>query len=224
MKKPTSKSKSKTAVAKKEGKVIDSGSIKIKNGREVHKDEKFHVVEFEPQCRTLKMSMFQKRTKRYLAFPYTQFTRYFGRSGTSLHLSFTNKPIKKIDQTVYFPPLQNIWYPNLQCCLMHCASSEFQTMMDYFWNTEYLDCEDWYSVPVLDKETPMRTYMRWEEMTKEDPDFILGVKWKQKAKISEIPEFDMGGSKYSKIFGDYPGTPTNRQGLIRTFAIVPAGR
>ena len=97
-------------------------------------------------------------------------------------------------QEVAFPPLPNVWYPSCQCCLMSSPSNTFQDMMAYFWNTRYLDCETWYCFPVLDKETPMRTFPKWEKMTKEDPEFILDVDWKHKVRIIEMMEECKGGN------------------------------
>jgi len=191
--------------------------------REVYKDEKLHVVEYSPQIRVCKFNICEQHFKHELAMPYMQFVRYLGKWGTSLHVSFTNEPIKDIHQEVFFPPLPNVWYPSLQVCLMHSPNNRFNTVMANFWNTRYLDCEDWYSFPVLEYETPMRSYVRWERMTKENPDFITEVNWTHPCCIANIPQFDHGGAKTNGMSGkpNYGTDPINRaDGPIRVFAIV----
>jgi len=198
-----------------------------KSYREVYRSEILHVVEYPPQVRMCKFNVHGQKSARYLSMPYMQFTRYLGKQGMSLHVGFTNEPIQNIRQEVYFPPLPNIWYPSLQCCLMHCPNSKFDTAIQNFWNTRYLDCEDWYCFPVLDKETPMRTYQKWERMTKENPAFILDVKWTHPCRIDLIPEFDRYGKLADgRISGkkEYGGSGTNRRdGPIREFAVVSCG-
>jgi len=192
--------------------------------REVFRSERMHVVEYPPQVRVCKFDHCHRQNeRRHLAMPFMQFTRFLGRQGLSLHVSFTNEPLESLKQEVFFPPLPNVWYPSLQVCLMNCPNISFEAVMRDFWNTQYLDCEDWYGYPVLDKETPMRTYLRWERMTREDPTFILDVKWTHPCRIDAIPEFDKGGKLTNGRSGkpEYGGTGTNRRdGPIRGFAVV----
>jgi hypothetical protein len=194
--------------------------------REVYRDEILHVVEYPPQLRVCKFKICGQNFKHELAMPFMQFVRYLGKYGTSLHVSFTNEPIQDIHQEVFFPPLPNVWYPSLQVCLMTSPNNRFETVIANFWNTRYLDCEDWYSGPVLEYETPMKTYVRWERMTKEDPKFITNVSWTHPCYIADIPQFDHGGSRASGMSGkrEYGTDPTNRaDGPIRNFAIVKYG-
>lgn len=213
-----------TAITEEQGirlprKIFRDG-IQLSNG----KIAKLDVVEFEPQIRMCKFNMYGKQDRHYLAMPFMQFTRYWGRYGVSLHVSFTPLPLQSIHDPVFFPPLPNIWYPSLQCCLQHCPSPSFQDMMAYFWNTRYLDCEDWYAYPVLDKETPMRSYKRWEQMTKEDPTFILDVEWTHPCLITEIPHTDNHLPASYKCNPEYGGTDVNRHNNdIRSFAVVRNG-
>lgn len=155
------------------------------------------VIEYEPQIRVCKFLLYGKHSQHYLAFPFMQFTRLWADSMTTLHVTFSNEPMKDgqdgLTQELAFPPLPNVWYPSCQCCLMSSPSDTFQDMMAYFWNTRYLDCETWYCFPVLDKETPMRTYPKWEKMTREDPNFILDVDWQHKVSIVEMLEECNGG-------------------------------
>jgi hypothetical protein len=191
--------------------------------REVYLSELLHVVEYPPQVRVCKFAMHGQNSQRYLAMPFMQFTRYAGEQGLSLHVSFTNEPLQSIKQEVFFPPLPNVWFPSLQVCLMNCPGTGFTQVMKDFWNTRYLDCEDWYCFPVLDKETPIRTYQRWERMTKEDPTFILDVEWTHPCRLDAIPEFDLHGTLRNGRSGksEYGGTSTNRRdGPIRGFAVV----
>lgn len=189
-------------------------------------NREMHVVEYEPQVRVCKFHLHGQNSLRYLAMPYMQFTRYVGEYGLSLHVSFTNEPLQSISDDVYFPPLPNVWYPSLQVCLMNCPARDgnFSGVMKYFWNTRYLDCEDWYCFPVLDHETPMRTFQKWERMTTDDPSFITKVQWTHKTKITDIPRYDHGGDLCAGRSGkpEYGGTATNRNnGPIRGFAIIP---
>lgn len=191
-------------------------------GREIFRSDRLHVVEFPPQVRMCRFYMHGQRRQHWLAMPYMQFARFLGQQGMSLHVSFTRKPLKNIEDDVFFPPLPNIWYPSLQVCLMHCPAPDFQSVMQYFWNTNYLDCEDWYCFPVLEHETPMKTYVLWERMTKENPNFIMDVEWTNPAKILQIPEFDLYGPKVEGRTGkqEYGGSGTNRKnGPIRGFAV-----
>jgi hypothetical protein len=195
--------------------------------REIFKDDRLHVVEYPPQVRICKFDLYGHHEQRWLAMPYMQFTRLYGKQGISLHVSFTNTPIETIEQEVFFPPLPNIWYPSLQICLMSSPDGRFATVIHNFWNTRYLSCEDWYCFPVLDKETPMRTYQKWERMTQEDPSFILRVNWTHPTKICDIPKFDVGGPLCIGRSGkpEYGGSNTNRNnGPIRGFAVVPYNR
>lgn len=192
-------------------------------GREVYRSDVLHVVEFEPRIRMCKFHLHGQNSQRQLAMPFMQFTRYLGKQGMSLHVSFTNEPMKELDQDVYFPLLPNVWYPSLQCCLMHCDSTAFSDLVANFWNTRYLDCEDWYCFPVLDKETPMRSYKKWERMSLEDPKFILSVEWTHPCRLDLIPKFDQGGELIGNQSGkpEYGGSDTNRRdGPIRSFAVV----
>jgi len=193
--------------------------------REVFRSEILHVVEYSPQIRVCKFDHCHRpNERRHLAMPYMQFTRYLGKQGLSLHVSFTNKPLKDISQNVFFPPLPNVWYPSLQVCLMNCPNHSFDAVINDFWNTQYLDCEDWYAYPVLDKETPMRTYLRWERMTRQDPAFILNVEWTHPCRLDKIPLFDLYGDLSHGTSGkpEYGGSGTNRRdGPIREFAVVP---
>lgn len=195
--------------------------------REVYRDERLHVVEYEPQIRVCKFKIHSQHFQHYMAMPYMQFTRFLGSQGLSLHVSFTNQPIEDINQDVFFPPLPNVWWPSLQVCLMRCPGTSFNDVMRDFWNTRYLDCEDWYCFPVLEKETPMKSYKRWERMTLEDPTFILDVNWTHPACIAKVPEFDSGGVQADgKFMGkkEYGGSHTNRfNGPIRGFAVVRYG-
>lgn len=209
-------------------------STSDKTYREIHRDAKMHCIEYKPTVRMFKFSFQHVNSIRSLAVPYMQFTRYAGHYGTSLHISFTNEPLESIEHDVYFPPLPNVWWPSLQVCLQHCEDAKLETMMRYFWNTRYLDCEDWYCMPVLDRDLPMRTYERWEKMSLENPNFILGVKWTDPCKISDIPKFDEGGTlvnghNHKEHSGGYtcrwPGSITNRKfGSIRNFAVVRSSR
>jgi len=193
--------------------------------REVFKSDRLHVIEYAPQVRMCRFDMRSSLNRKFsmqLAMPYVQFSRYLGISGTSLHFSFTNKPISGIRDTVYFPPLPNIWYPSMQVCIMIAQAATMTHLIETFWNTEYLDCEDWYSGPILAKETPMKTYKQWAEKTKEDPRFILDIEWTQPACIAEIPKFDQNGSRCKGFDGnlDYGTNSTNRRnGPIRNFAV-----
>lgn len=200
--------------------------------REVFRSKIMHVIEYEPQVRVCKFAIHGQKSQRYLSMPYMQFTRYLGKNGLSLHVSFTNEPIQSIKQEVFFPPLPNVWYPSLQVCLMNCPGITFEQVMKDFWNTRYLDCEDWYAFPVLDKETPMRTYQKWERMTKENPAFILDVEWTHPCQLEAIPDFDNGGKRVTTEGGGqavsgnpaYGGSMTNRaDGPIRSFAVVRHG-
>jgi len=195
----------------------------MKSCREVYKDKQLHVVEYPPQIRVCKFCLCEQYFNHELAMPYMQFTRYLGKMGTSLHVSFSNEPIRYIDQEVFFPPLPNIWYPSLQVCLMHAPNNKFEVVITNFWNTRYLDCEDWYSFPVLEYETPMKTYVRWERMTKENPNFITKVAWTHPCRIAEIPQFDIGGPRSDGMSGNpkYGRDPINRKdGPLRDFAVV----
>lgn len=195
--------------------------------REVYRDERLHVVEYDPQVRVCKFAIHGQKFQHYMAMPYMQFTRFLGSQGLSLHVSFTSQPVEDINQDVFFPPLPNVWWPSLQVCLMQCPGTSFNDVMRDFWNTRYLDCEDWYCFPVLEKETPMKSYKRWERMTLEDPTFILDVNWTHPACIAKIPEFDHGGIQADQKFmgkKEYGGSLTNRfNGPIRGFAVVAYG-
>lgn len=195
--------------------------------RDIFRSAKMHTVEYEPQVRVCKFHIHGQMFQHYLAFPYMQFTRYLGTQGLSLHVSFTKEPLKSIEDDVYFPPLPNVWYPSLQVCLMSCPGTTFELVMRNFWETRYLDCEDWYCFPVLEHETPMKSYKRWEVMTLENPAFILEHNWTHPCKLTEIPLFDVGGSKANgACLGNpkYGGGHTNRHaGPIRGFAVVKYG-
>ena len=198
-----------------------------KSCREVHRSRYMHVVEYPPQIRVCKFNLHCQNSQRYLAMPFMQFTRYLGKQGLSLHVSFTNEPLRSIRQEVYFPLLPNIWYPSLQVCLMSVTSTDFAQVVRNFWNTRYLDCEDWYCFPVIDRETPMRTHQKWERLTKEDPTFILDVKWTHSCRLDAIPQFDVGGNLSEGTSGkpEYGGTPINRKdGPIRGFAVYGCRR
>lgn len=195
--------------------------------REIYRDAKMHVVEYEPQVRVCKFHLYGQATMRYLSMPYMQFTRYLGAQGMSLHVSFTNKPLQSIQDDVYFVPLPNVWYPSGQVCLMSCPNGQFETVMKNFWNTRYLDCEDWYCFPVIEKETPMKSFQKWERMSADDPSFITKVQWTHSFRIVDIPRLDVGGDLNSKQFckPEYGGSHTNRfAGPIRGFAVVPYHR
>lgn len=179
------------------------------------------VIEFLPQSRTCKFHLYGNHTKHFLSFPFMQFTRIWADGMTTLHVSFSQEPLEEgldaLSQEIGWPPLPNVWYPSGQCCLMHSPSNTFQDMMTYFWNTEYLDCETWYSFPVLDKETPMRTYQKWEKMTKEDPSFIMDVEWKHKIRIIEMLEECSGGSPVRHPVSGWCSNPEHGR---RSFAAV----
>jgi len=196
--------------------------------REVYRSETLHVVEYPPQVRVCKFKLHGRHSRYLLAMPFIQFARFLGSQGTSLHISFTNEPLRSIEHDVYFPLLPNVWYPSLQICLMNAPNNTFDACIKDFWNTEYLDCEDWYCYPVLEKETPIKTHHRWAKMTKEDPNFVLNVEWTHPCRLDKIPEFDVGGPQANRERvgkPEYGGTTINRyNGPIRDFAVVPYNR
>ena len=225
--KKTSKKKALKSPSEKDPLTLQEATVRVKERescREVYRTKKMHVVEYPPQIRVCKFKVHGQRTRHHLAMPYMQFARYAGNQGTSLHVSFTNEPIKSIKTKVYFPPLPNVWYPSLQICLMHAPNNTFEACIKNFWNTEYLDCEDWYCFPVLREEYPMKTYKGWARMTKDDPNFITEIKWTHPCRLDQIPEFDTGGKQatMTKVGNPkYGGSHTNRfNGPIRSFAVV----
>jgi len=186
--------------------------------REIHKDDTIHCVEFEPQCRTLRMlGRFRYSTEReynqyYLSLPYMQFTTilrkvgsdYYGSQYKSFHATFSNKPLKSIKSPAFLPLLPNI-YPvapasgndldyctarNCQVCLSYdlTSSMDLNAMISHFFQSGFTPLGDWNGCNLLEKTKALKTYLIWSEKTQEDPSFITKVKWPLKVKISNFPK------------------------------------
>ena len=112
-----------------------------------------------------------------------------------MYMSFTNKPLEKLDQTVYFPPLPHIT-PALQVCLPTDWNVEAMrirkrlsigSFIAAIWNSTNNGSNSWIGSRVL-VGTKMKTFAGWEKLTKENPRFITKIKWPYEAKLSLIPQ------------------------------------
>ena len=126
--------------------------------REIYKEGCLYVVEFPPQQRTIKIDLRQKKKGQqvtqtfYLGFPYMQF--YW--NGSSLHLSFTKKPVKDITKNrVSFPFLPNIWLGSIKICLgFHefftgDPEGDIKKAIRVFWEQHFYFNDCWYGPWIL---------------------------------------------------------------------------
>jgi len=165
--------------------------------REIHNDDIVQCVEYEPQCRTVRIG----HKQYYLSFPYMQFTTIVrpmsSFSHKSFHATFSNKPLKSIKSPAFYPLLPNIYpmddgiIPDLNCQV--CLSSDFRRkrchytifeMISNFWQAGFHD-RHWKGTQFI-RETTLKTYLIWSEKTQEDPTFITKMKWPVKVKIGDF--------------------------------------
>jgi len=154
----------------------------------IYKDESWTVEQQAPTSRSVKICSPRLGScgiyrDYFLSFPYIIFAR-----GTSdrcyFQVGFSKTPqqVKNIEEIqFYIPPLPNL-YDNGEVCLgdYPARNHDLQTLIDLFWQTEFSEVEDpcWEMVEVacqlFKNDDP---YALWEEMSKNDPDFVFNVNW-----------------------------------------------
>lgn len=162
--------------------------------REIFRNDKLHVVEEAPRCRVVKFVLGALHAKYYLSFPYVQLGRYQHNNHVSLHASFSNQPLKSIEDKVYLPCLPNCWSPSLQVCV-YPSNSDFEHLIELFWSAWFTPTEKydgWRAIektPMwggLDSGTNMPSFKKWGEMTQQDPTFITKVDWPIEASWTSV--------------------------------------
>jgi len=183
--------------------------------REIHNDDIVQCVEYEPQCRTVRIN----ERKYYLSLPYMQFAtilrkpiRHNGKQYLykSFHATFTNKPLESIDSPSFLPLLPSIYprrtYPqaNCQVCLprrrytysARCSDDIFE-MISIFWQSKFEIKNDWLALHYI-KKTRLKTYLIWSEKTQEDPTFITDTDWPVQVTISDFG--NLSYQSYCSVF------------------------
>lgn len=110
-------------------------------------DIDFEVREYPPHVRhLLQESSFEINRRRLvpLQLPYVQYAKYTGVCNhsidvtTGFYMSFSNKPIKSLDDTVFIPPLEGCGYRgSLTVCLLYFnipRAANLDVLIEHFWN------------------------------------------------------------------------------------------
>jgi len=151
---------------------------------EPHKRKcKLEILESAPQKRTIKIGIDQWARTYHLAFPYMQFIQM----GWSLMVSFTNEPIKNLEDTLYFPPLPNVYSDGVVCLDPKGKTKpKIQDLIGLFWHTNFSreaiwpgwrEAENLFCGPenFACRRNPYRC---WEKRTEEEGlGFIANMPW-----------------------------------------------
>jgi hypothetical protein len=170
--------------------------VQVMQPRVLFYDNFLHLIEYPPQTRLVRFNLDGRYEKRYLSFPFVQMGRFDMSGGNnkmvSLHVSFTNTPMKSMDQPVYLPMLPNCWSPTLQVCI-YPKNPQFEHFVELFfgaWFTsteKYLGWGNLSKAVFLNEEGQVQrlgpddwkstAYKEWEAHTKKDPTFSTRVNW-----------------------------------------------
>ena len=150
------------------------------------------MIEMEPHCRLVLMNNSargRRERKRYwLSLPYTQYYRT-GIHGSSFMLTFSTEPASK-DTDFYFPLFPDITnHARVQIGCGASGETDLKKLVKLWWSyymsvsSQYLGCQ-------LLAGTCIKNYRKWEELTNEDPSFIMDVEF---TKVDETYIKEMRG-------------------------------
>lgn len=136
------------------------------------------VIEQAPQRRTIRYH----GCPYFLSFPYVVFIVSFaGDTFETLHVFYSNKPLKSLNDTAYYSSFNNVSDGGMVC--VGTVKDELQLMegslgrkadevISAFWqsnfNTDIDDCFDRYENDLID-------YGTWAEKSREQPDFFSTI-------------------------------------------------
>jgi hypothetical protein len=151
-----------------------------------------------PQVRTITVVR-RGGTKRFrVAFPYVVFVK----SDWIIRPAVSNRPLKHANDPVYWGPLPNV-YRDLSTCMdpPPQGMNYFDEWVASFWNTEF----KFYSMGYFFGQDIIKYYFGsvecWEQLTNEDPNFILDVEWPRLGTVRDLCRF----SKYKYREPDLTG-------------------
>jgi hypothetical protein len=152
---------------------------------------KWAILQTKPCIRTLKFKTDARLFKFRLALPYVVFgCKYVeyghGTRTSSGHylpfLGFSNKPIEKDNDLIYFPLLPSVqrhWSVCLDPFYHPTKANSFEELCGLFWMMEFkmygnLRSSKWISNTLL-ADTFLKSYQNWEKITLQmgSPDFML---------------------------------------------------
>lgn len=144
------------------------------------------MVEYEPHCRMVLMNRNQNKMHYWLSFPYMQFTK----SNQKLYVTFSKAPVNnetREDWTVlYFPLLPDIRF---DCeAAIGCGAvgvTELDKLISLWWSYYMTISSQWKGCQLL-SGTLMKNYKKWEQMTRNNPEFIMDVEFKEEVKPSAV--------------------------------------
>jgi hypothetical protein len=143
------------------------------------------ILQTKPSIRTLKfVDRYAYCHKLQLALPYVVFgcTRKFIGEYRLPFLGFSNKPIEKDNDLIYFPLLPSVqrhWSVCLDPFYHPTKANSFEELCGLFWMMEFkmygnLRSSKWISNTLL-ADTFLKSYQNWEKITLQmgSPDFML---------------------------------------------------
>jgi len=137
-----------------------------------------------PCLRTIQViNIFDKElTLFHLKLPYLIFVlgyfpsrMSFSNCNLLLLCGCSNKPIKSLDDHIYFPPLSNI-YEGLTVCLGDAITPyDLKEAVTLFWSTSFYE-GSWLGDFIRNKIS-IGSYAEWGETSKECPDLLEDLDW-----------------------------------------------
>ena len=142
---------------------------------------------------------------KFLSFPYVQYTlrkipsaayRYAHVDNhhgikAAFHATVSNTPMTSMDDDVHLMPLPHCFDDSSFC--MHPDLKKCKTLPEMleasiadFWRSHFSHATSFAGHHAL-ADSSLKNYKSWEEKSKKDPGFILGVKWAYPLKISKLP-------------------------------------
>jgi hypothetical protein len=99
-------------------------------------------------------------------------------SYSSMHLAFSNKPLKNLKQNVNVPLLPNMGSGHATLCCKNLKSSQStpmevaQDVITQFWQSQFN-----YMLFTPKNRDTIKTFEEWAQKTKENPLFVLNIEW-----------------------------------------------